>query len=263
MRAVLGIDAAWTTSQPSGVALAVEGSSGWELVAVESSYQRFHSLACDSVERESRPSGSIPAASELLRTSFSLCGRHVDLVAVDMPLSAKPITGRRESDNAVSRAYGGRKCSTHTPSESRPGKMSDRLRGEFKRMGYPLQTTSITTPGLVEVYPHPALVELARAPERFPYKLSKVRKYWPELSPAERRVRLYSEWDRIIALLQGELRGVASFFRHFNLSGSGVEVKAYEDALDAVICTWIAIKILEGQAEPFGDSESAIWIPRT
>ena len=30
-RAVLGIDAAWTVSQPSGVALAVETEGGWRL----------------------------------------------------------------------------------------------------------------------------------------------------------------------------------------------------------------------------------------
>ena len=263
MRAVLGIDAAWTAAQPSGVALAVEGSDGWEVVAAESSYQRFHALVSESDEREARPRGSIPSVSTLLKTCFSLCGLHVDLVAVDMPLSNKPITGRRVSDNAVSQAYGGRKCSTHTPSDSRPGRLSDILREQFESAGYPLQTTSISAPGLIEVYPHPALVELARASERLPYKASKARSYWPELSPAERRVRLYQEWNAIIAMLESELGGVASFFPSFNLGASGVEVKAYEESLDAMVCTWRAIKALDGPAGPFGDSDSAIWIPRT
>jgi hypothetical protein len=45
MRAVLGIDAVWTLSQPSGVAVMNETSTGWRFVAAEASYQRFHALA--------------------------------------------------------------------------------------------------------------------------------------------------------------------------------------------------------------------------
>jgi hypothetical protein len=40
MRAVLGIDAEWTPTQPSGVALAVELTNGWRLIAAAASYQR-------------------------------------------------------------------------------------------------------------------------------------------------------------------------------------------------------------------------------
>jgi len=44
-RAVLGIDAAWTATEPSGVALAVEDASGWRLVAVDGSYDHFQARA--------------------------------------------------------------------------------------------------------------------------------------------------------------------------------------------------------------------------
>jgi hypothetical protein len=45
-RAVLGIDAAWTATEPSGVALAIEGRGGrWRLVAVEACYWRFKEWA--------------------------------------------------------------------------------------------------------------------------------------------------------------------------------------------------------------------------
>ena len=40
-----------------------------------------------------------------------------------------------------------------------------------------------------------------------------------------------------------------------------IELKAYEDALDAIVCAWIAICALEARAVPFGDETSAIWIP--
>lgn len=45
------------------------------------------------------------------------------------------------------------------------------------------------------------------------------------------------------------------------INASGTEVKAYEDALDAILCAWVATFALEGRATPFGDENSAIWIP--
>jgi predicted RNase H-like nuclease len=114
---------------------------------------------------------------------------------------------------------------------------------------------------LIEVYPHPALVELARASERLPYKASKVGKYWPELNLPERRARLYHEWSRIVALLEGVVVGVKAALPELELNASGYELKAFEDRLDAIICAWVGICVLEGRAKSFGDDESAIWIP--
>jgi predicted RNase H-like nuclease len=124
-RAVLGIDAAWTLLQPSGVALVAETPIGWRLVAADASYQRFQARAAGRVVPEGRPTGSLPDPSTLLSSASKLCGRSVDLVAVDMPLARSAIEGRRVSDNCVSRAYGARKCGTHTPSANRPGRISD------------------------------------------------------------------------------------------------------------------------------------------
>src|SRR5262245_50280178 len=117
MRAVLGIDSAWTLSRPSGVALVAEKGLAWELVALGPSYQSFHAKADGSLP-ETIPSGSRPNAAALLASSAKLCGRPVDLVAIDMPLAHIPIIGRRASDDAVSKAYGARKCGTHTPSSA-------------------------------------------------------------------------------------------------------------------------------------------------
>jgi hypothetical protein len=112
VRAVLGIDAAWTSSRPSGVALVTETAWGWRLVAVECSYQRFHARADNSLIPEVRGLGSIPDARALLTSCFGLAGRNIDLAAIDMPLSRVSITARRFCDDAVSRAYGSRKCGT-------------------------------------------------------------------------------------------------------------------------------------------------------
>jgi predicted RNase H-like nuclease len=260
IRAVLGIDAAWTLSQPSGVAVMSETSNGWRLVAAEASYQRFHALA-DGLCPEARPKGSQPDPKELLSSSRKLCGRSVDLVAIDMPLALTPIVGRRGCDDAVSKAYGARKCGTHTPSATRPGPVSDDLTRGFMEAGYPLLTRIAAPPGVIEVYPHPALVELAGAPERLRYKASKVRTYWRQATAPERRDLLYREWARIVALLEREIEGVAAALTTPGPGASGLEIKAYEDTLDAVVCAWVVVCALEGRAVPFGDDGAAIWTP--
>jgi predicted RNase H-like nuclease len=262
MQAVLGIDAAWTLSKPSGVALVTKRCSGWHLIAAAASYQDFNALADRYLPREQRQSGAAPDASALLTSASVLCGGRVDLVAIDMPLAYSPIVGRRISDDAVSREYGARKCGTHTPSALRPGRISDELRKGFDLKGYALLTKSPASVGVIEVYPHPALVELAGASARLPYKASKVRSYWPSATPSERRARLYRQWLEIVTLLEKEIAGVGAKLPRLEMGLSGVKTKAYEDMLDAIICAWVGVCALERRAMPFGDDDSAIWVPR-
>lgn len=270
MRSVLGIDAAWTASQPSGLALVEQARGGWTLRAIGASYAHFHASALDPRPDIARPVGSRPDAEALLATCRALTGRTPDLVAIDMPLSRGQILGRRVSDIKVSKRYGARKCATHSPSAQRPGLISDKLRMEFEACGYSLRTAfggsarAVETPGLIEVYPHPALVELTGAAERLPYKLSKIGKYWrtePGLTPPQRRERLFTQWRLIAAALEERIEGVSRHLPEIAEGASGLELKAHEDALDAIVCAWVGVCALEGVADAFGDADSAIWIP--
>lgn len=258
---VLGIDAAWTAGQPSGVALAVLEAERWQLRAVAPSYDHFLNQAA-GVACDAPPRGSLPEAPALLAAAEALAGARVDLVAIDMPLARTPIVARRASDNAITRAFGGRYCGTHSPSAMRPGPLSDGLRAGFEDAGYPLRTAHAQAGGLVEVYPHPALVVLARAPRRLPYKASKTRSYWPDESLAARRVLLAAEWARIVGLLATRIDGVEAALPPLSDDASGVARKAHEDMIDAIVCAWVGITALGGQADAYGDAESAIWVPR-
>lgn len=182
------------------------------------------------------------------------------VVAVDMPMASTQISGRRASDDAVSRAYGARKCGTHSPSAVRPGPLGERWTKEFCEAGFPLRTALFRGRGLVEVYPHPALVELAGAQERLPYKVGRVRAYWPEATAAERRGKLLATWQAIVGLLDSVVTGSSASLIPLIESG---RLKAAEDAIDAVVCAWVGCCVLEGRATPFGDELSAIWIPRS
>lgn len=241
----------------------MDSGTGWRLIAVAPSYHAFHMSADGGSIGEARPTGSEPNAAALLASASALCGAAPDLVAIDMPLSRMPITARRSSDNAVSRAYGARHASTHTPSTVRPGQISDNLTKGFGAAGYPLLTQGpAEPPGLIEVYPHPALIELARAPMRLKYKASKRRIYWPGNTPAERRNLLLEQWQLIVAVLDAKLSGVAAALPVPEACAGGVALKAYEDMLDAVVCAYVAISVLSDEALPYGDDSSAIWIPR-
>ncbi|WP_246697022.1 hypothetical protein [Methylobacterium planeticum] len=134
-RAVLGIDAAWTPDRPSGVALAAERGGQWHLVSVAPSYERFMAPAEASESAPAGVKGSLPDPARLLQAARSWCECPIDVVAVDIPLSHELITGRRTSDDAVSRAYSASWCTTHTPSAARPGAIADRLKDAFAGAG--------------------------------------------------------------------------------------------------------------------------------
>jgi predicted RNase H-like nuclease len=216
----------------------------------------------DGVSRRSRPPMMRSSDVEILIAAARTISKSaIDLVAIDMPLSREPIISRRASDRAVNAAYSARWCSTHTPSALRPGAISDRLRLEFEEIGYPLRTTSVAAPGLLEVYPHPALVELAKSEKRLTYKHGKARDYWPDLVPADRKEKIIATWRIIVEQLETKIRGVAPILAIPPLEAKGWEMKAFEDQLDSVVCAWVAIEVLEGRAVSYGDEISAVWIP--
>lgn len=251
---MLGIDAAWTATHPSGVALAVETAGGWRLVAAEASYDHFLARAAGRTSAD-RPSGGSPDIAALLDAATRLAGVAPALIAVDMPLAHHPITARRAADNQITRAYGGRKCGTHSPSATRPGPISDALTHACAAAGYPLRTTTVAAPGLIEVYPHPALIEWTDAAKRLPYKRGNTTKYLPGTPRVERLARLAQVWRGIVAALDARIAGTAA------LLGAPEPSKAAEDRLDAVICCAVAVDALAGRARAFGDDDAAIWVP--
>lgn len=263
VRTVLGIDAAWTETQPSGVALIRGGGRSWECLAIAPSYASFADAAGGVAVDWTRPVVAGPPDVACLATAAAtLAGGEVDVVAVDMPLSTVPIEGRREADRAISRAFGARGCAVHSPTVDRPGRIADSLRSEFVARGYPLATAitrSGTSPALVEVYPHTAVLVLLDAEYRVRYKIARARRYWPSLSSAERRVRILSEWRRICSALAETILGIELTLPAD--AASNTALKRYEDALDALVCAWVGIEYLAGRTTAYGDATAAIWTP--
>lgn len=252
---ILGIDAAWTAHHPSGVALIRGAGSRWKLLQSASSYAEFL--------------GAEPPASmaELPRALLARCrrlapGSPLGAVAVDMPLGRELIRGRRDADNRVSREYGGRrKCSVHSPTPERPGRLSSELTRGFGEAGVPLAVAGQAVPALIEVYPHVALLSLMGLSERLPYKVSKSKSYEPEKGLAARHRSIAGNIRRAWKALARDIAmpALAMHPRDRSLAS----LKPYEDRLDAVVCAWMGLQYLRGRARALGeDGEGAIWVPK-
>ena len=266
MEVLLGIDAAWTETEPSGLALIRKNKDeAPSCLAVAPSYASFIALANgEAVDwQAARFAGAAPDVTEILTAAQALARHPVTLVTIDMPVATVPITGRREADDQISREFGARWCSAHTPSVERPGPMGETLCQDLGAAGYPLRANgAIVGSHLIEVYPHPALLSLLNRPQRVPYKVSKSNTYWRETTVATRIERLLNEFTAIYEAITdafGELPFQLPPVENVQTLSS---LKRYEDALDGLICAWVGIQHLGGTTVPLGNDTAAIWCPR-
>jgi predicted RNase H-like nuclease len=273
---ILGIDAAWTRAQPSGVALVtIRPGDGPGLHHVGRSYREFTSAGQITLgEWLAAPVKGSVGMTEVLETAHRIAGRCPDIVVLDMPLARGQIVGRRPADRAISRQYGGKWASTHTPTASRPGDLSVELFAELSDSGY-VWRSAADQAGVpdgsryfIETYPHPVIIEMLDLGQRLPYKVTRRGKYWPRLHPDKRWQRIASELDRLRDALSIHVGGVrdripmaAALLRGAPRSKVAV-LKGLEDALDAIVCAYVGCEFLAGRAVPFGDEKSAIWIQR-
>lgn len=265
---VLGIDAAWTAHQPSGIALVQNTSTGWSCLAVAPSYEAFIAQAAGQAwDPEQKATGCRPDPAALLKACQQLAGAEVSCVSVDMPLATTPITSRRAADTAISSRFGAKGCAVHSPSAERPGAIADQLRADFAALGYPLHTNGNeqAAPALIECYPHVALLALLKRDYRLPYKVSRSGQYWKaeQLSRTERIERLLEQFQEIRDGLDEHINGIPAFIPEPSEVTTLASLKPVEDMLDGLICAWIGIEQLEGRTVGLGDDTAAIWVPQT
>lgn len=266
MKVVLGIDAAWTKGEPSGCAVVVSSRTDWQCLGVAPSYHAFLSLSDGQTVpwQTGRFVGGAPDVKALLAAAHKLAGATVDVVAIDMPVATVPIAGRREADNSISAAFGGRGCSTHSPSASRPGPLGEFLSDEFKRAGYSIAHAAETAARLkrvVEVYPHPALLSLLNCQYRVPYKVGRSKRYWPTFTISERISALLKEFHIINKALIGVVGQTYLTFPKAGDVSTLTSLKRYEDSLDALVSAWVGTHYVGRNAVPYGDATAAIWCP--
>jgi len=96
------------------------------------------------------------------------------------------------------------------------------------------------------------------ARERVEYKAGKTTTYWKALPLHDRRQRLLETWRQIRSQLARTIRGLELLPLPQD-AGSFAHLKRFEDGLDAVICAWMGMLYLQGDARACGDESCAIW----
>jgi predicted RNase H-like nuclease len=209
--AALGVDLAWSDRNPSGV------------------------CALDAAGRV--------IDEQLLETDDQIVDWIAGLVdgpatvGIDAPLLVPNETGRRSCENELARVYGGRRAGPHSSNRSLFLGRYGRIRGEdlavrLAALGFrgPWSGGDRT---LLEVYPHPALIEAFGLGERLRYKSK------PGLGPEGRRAGL-----RILAGLLAVLSAADPPLRGGEVDvpagARGKGAKAIEDRLDARVAAWVA-----------------------
>ncbi len=266
MGLILGIDAAWTATGSSGVALLEYAGTSRRIVACAPSYASFIDRSKGKPIDWRAPAGGLPDVTALLQAAVTIGNAPIDVVAIDMPIARTRISGRRAADQDISKAFAGAWASAHSPTPGRPGEFGYQLAKSFTDAGFLLATTENrrAKPALIEVYPLAALVRLLNLDVRPPYKVSRSARYWPELASKkkERIARLLTEWTSIENNL---MRWISmdcfkpprpEEMRHLS------ELKPYEDALDAIISAYVGALFLSNEVEPYGDGYAAIWVPK-
>ena len=237
----MGWDAAWTP----------HGSGAWCIL-------EERNRMWVPVEYASTPQGRSEMKRELNRLIKEWSP---SLIAIDMPVADEPVTGYREADRATTRAFSRFGCPVHSPTPQRPGGWGEFCVQILHEKGYRCKT-GLPLEGLsfVEVYPHTALLKLLRLSKRFPYKISRASRYWPEGSPAQRKEKILQHFEIILEALAQDLE-MSDVEMRASIDSSLREIKQVEDHVDAFICAWSALQIRKRQFRPFGNPNAAIWNP--
>lgn len=231
----IGIDLAWSDRNPSG-ACALD--AGGNLVAED--------LLGGDDEVVSWIAGLVSGPA---------------VVAVDAPLLVPNETGRRPCESEIHRRYGTRKAGAHSSNRTLFLRRMGRIRGEdlanrLAHLGFgdPWAGSDRT---VVEVYPHPALIEVFGLPERLAYKKGPV---------AGRRDGLCT-LDTLLGTLADADPPLRAPPMAITDDTRGRALKGVEDALDARFCAWIASAWDRRGPEAFrmfGDAGSGhIAVPRS
>lgn len=172
------------------------------------------------------------------------------VIGADIPLLVPNETGSRPCDRAVASAYGARGAGPHPANRSLFIERFGRVRGEdlarrFATLGFggPFEHGDRV---LIEVYPHPGIVEAFGLPARLAYKKGSI---------AARRsglLELRAHLDTL-ATARPALSGPRV---EIPTGATGRQLKSIEDRLDARFCAWTAASWDHGCAALFGEAGS-------
>lgn len=214
----VGVDLAWSSRNPSGVAVMEGDELGARVMDVRTVSTDEEIL--DVVRRAAKPDQPV-------------------FVAIDAPLVVPNKTGRRKAEEFVGMVFGQYEAGAH-PANRRLLAKNGKVRGEelvkaLVESGVkhdprwkPLERSR----KCFEVYPHPAMVALFRLGRTLKYKPRKGRSY-------EDRWAAFRKYQRLLGKLP-DVRLPKDLLERDVEGLKASKLKGFEDRLDATFCAYIA-----------------------
>lgn len=186
----------------------------------------------------------------------------VEGISIDAPLIINNVTGQRSCEKEISRVYGARKASCHTsnltlyPDPPSVGLANALQGGGYEHLGQPDQSH-----WQIECYPHPAIIEIFGLQERHRYKKgTAVQKREGQVSLAS-LVEQLADSPVLKLIIDNRL---SSYLDESEIrSKRGAALKKNEDALDAIVCAYIAgLYAIGVSSAVYGSAEDGyIYVP--
>ena len=233
-----GVDLAWhSTKNPSAIAIGALASDGLTVLSVHPAV-----FGIDQV-------------LQILQETTDLSG-----VAIDAPLIINNIAGQRCCEREIGVTYSSRNASCHPANTTLyPNADSVNISNKLSRLGFAHLNGNRWQ---IECYPHPALIEIFGLDERLKYKKGRVQDKKLGQIELGRLIGLLSS-SPIIKLNAGDV--VSQYTDPVNIASlKGQALKSNEDALDAIICLYIAaLHACGGMGREFGNTNDGyIWVPQ-
>lgn len=238
---IAGIDLAWI-SEKNGSGIAIGRLSGKQVTLEE--------LHCGVI--------GLDNVTDLLERTHKLHG-----VAVDAPLIIGNRNGARPCEEALNKVYRGKWAGCYPSNQSLlPDASSVKLSKWLNIRGMPHLGSREESGWQIECYPHPAIIELFGLEKRHKYKKGTANEKRQGQIELAHYIQSLSSSPTLSLLIPDAFSAFLDSKHIQSLSGQGL--KHNEDALDALICLYIAGLYAKGaNMVIFGNSEQGYIVVPT
>ncbi|KTB48978.1 hypothetical protein DEALK_18250 [Dehalogenimonas alkenigignens] len=184
-------------------------------------------------------------------------------VAIDAPLVINNYSGQRECERLVSVDYGARGASCHASNLGNyPEPAGVKLSLFLEAKGYKHLRNAGNFRFQIECYPHPAIIEIFKLPERLTYKKGQVEVKRHGQVMLANYIKALGRSNVVSLSICDEYQKYLD--DHYIWSLAGQALKTNEDVLDSIICLYIAA--LFSRLVPYqcyGSTENGyIYVPK-
>jgi len=182
-------------------------------------------------------------------------------VSIDAPLIINNTSGQRLCESEIGRTYGSRKASCHTSNTKLyPDAKSVYLSNQLLDGGFSHLKGECWQ---IECYPHPAIIEIFGLCERLKYKKGKVADKRAGQKMLASLLNKLSSSNTLSLVINDEVNKILDESYIDSLRGQAL--KSNEDALDSLICLYIAgLYGIEHTGKVFGELNTGyIWVPQS